>query len=145
MLAYRPVQQRCRYRRIHAAAQPAYYLRLANLAANRRYRIGNKIAHLPVTGASTYIVKKILEDVVAAWSMRNFRMKLYTEKFAAGVSDRSKGAIGRSPERYKLTAQLIYLVGVAHPDRRSLRQPGKQVTSFDNSQIRSAVFPALGR
>src|SRR5208337_4895174 len=81
-LPYGPVKKDGNDRGVHAAAQGADYGIAPDFLLNRADSRVHERFHCPGRAAPANAEQKILQDVLATWRVRNFRMELHPVQMA---------------------------------------------------------------
>ena len=116
LIADRLVQERGGDRRIDAAAQSEHDFLFAHLSPHALAGFLDERAHRPIHRAVADVKDKILQDLLPARRVRDFRMKLQSVKFSLGIFDRGEVGIFRVRRRAKTLRQRRDLVAMTVPD-----------------------------
>src|ERR1017187_9511659 len=90
LVADRFMQQRRYHGRIDTAAQPEHDFCIAHLSPHPFARFLDERAHRPIHCAMADVIDKVLQNLLAARGVRDFRMKLQAVKFSLWILDRGE-------------------------------------------------------
>ena len=119
-LTYGLVKKDRHHRGVHAAAQSADYVIVADFLANRADGRFHEGFHGPGRAAPADAEQKILQNVLAAGRVRHFRMKLHPVEMTVRVAHRSGRRIIAMSHGPQKEAELEDPVAVTHPDPNPL-------------------------
>src|SRR5215207_6965893 len=135
VIAYRPVYEHRRRRRVHAPREATDRLCIADLLPYLLDRVGDDVDRGPVGGAATRLEEEVLEDLHPVLSVPHLRVELHPEG-----DDRDGGRLGGDREAFGRSKDRV---AVAHPRHLLVRRACEEEAMLLYAEVRAAVLPYL--
>src|SRR5918998_2325050 len=143
VVAYRPVDEHRRRRRVHAPRKAADRPRASYLLPYLLDRVGDDVDRSPLGGAATGLEEEVLEDLHPVLGVPDLRMELHPEKALLRLlegDDRDGGRLGRDRKAFGRGKDRVT---VARPRHLLVGRPGEEQPMLLYAEVRAAVFPDL--
>src|SRR5919107_3414100 len=143
VVAYRPVDEHRRRRRVHAPREATDRLCAADLLPYLLDRVGNDVDRCPVGRAATRLEEEVFEDLHPVLGVPHLRVELHPEEALLRLlegDDRDGGRLGGDREAFGWGKDRV---AVAHPRHLLFRCIREEEAMLLYAEVRAAVLPDL--
>src|SRR3990170_984405 len=143
VVAYRPVDEHSRRRRVHAPRKAADRPRATYLLPYLLDRVGDDVDRRPLGGAATGLEEEVLENLHPVLGVPDLRVELHPEKALLRLlegDDRDGGRLGRDRKAFGRGKDCI---AVARPRHLLVWGAGEEEAVLLYAEVRATVLPDL--
>src|SRR5215210_4988412 len=143
VVAYGPVHEHRRRRRVHPTRETTYSLRASDLLPYLLDRIRDYVDRRPVGGAAAGLKEEVLEDLHPVLGVPDLRVELYPEEASLRLlegDDRDGRRLGGDLEALRDREDGV---AVTRPRPLLFGSPGEEQPVLLYQQVRAAVLPDL--
>ena len=135
-----PVDENCRDRGIHPAAQCADHAAVPHLPTDLVHATGHEGAHVPGRLTLGDLEQEVGQNVFPLRRMDDLGVELDAEEGTLAVPEGGVRGVPRVGQDLERGGEFVHLIPVAHPDLEASGQAGEQVLRPVHQEVGRAVF-----